>query len=160
MKTAIALIAILSPVIAFAQPPVVRIDNPGLLLPPIYVNDSRSNASVTTSTTGGSAVVNNNPSSNYRSAAQAPDAIALPTAPCRVAGGVSGGWFGGAFGISTSAMDESCDIQNMSNTLSNRGAKAASIQILCLHDNARKALEVTGTKCLIANEQPAEVIKP
>lgn len=164
MKTAIALIALLAPVVAFAQPP-IRIDNPGIILPPIFVNESRSSSgAVATGGAGGAggaaSASAGSVTSNYRGSAIAPDVTAFPTAPCRVAGGVSGGWFGGAIGINGSVLDESCDLQNMSNTLSNRGQKAASIQILCLHDNARKAMEATGVKCLIANELPAAIVKP
>ena len=92
--------------------------------------------------------------------AQAPDVISYPTAPCRVSIGASGGWFGGAIGFSSSVMDEICSRIETSRHLHNLGAKDAAVQIMCLSDEAKQALEATGVKCLIKAEAPVEPVRP
>lgn len=86
-------------------------------------------------------------------AAYAPDVISTPTAPCRISIGASAGWLGGALGISGSILDEGCDVRETSRMLHNMGFKEASVQSLCLHEPARKALEATGVKCLIGQAE-------
>jgi hypothetical protein len=95
-----------------------------------------------------------------KGAAYAPDVISYPTAPCRVSIGASGGWFGGAIGFSGSSLDEACSRIETSRHLHNLGHQAAAVQIMCLSSEARQALEVTGVKCMIAPEKPAEPVKP
>lgn len=92
--------------------------------------------------------------------ATAPDVISYPTAPCRIAIGASGGWFGGAIGFSGSSLDEACSRIETSRHLHNLGMKDASQQIMCLSDEARQALEATGFKCLIKPVQQPEQVKP
>ena len=92
--------------------------------------------------------------------ATAPDVISYPTAPCRIAIGASGGWFGGAIGFSGSSLDEACSRIETSRHLHNLGMKDASQQIMCLSDEARQALEATGFKCLIKAPAQPEQVKP
>lgn len=79
--------------------------------------------------------------------------ISTPTAPCRISIGASAGWLGGALGISGSILDEGCDIRESSRMLHNLGFKESAVQVLCLHEASRKALEVTGVKCLIGQAE-------
>lgn len=87
--------------------------------------------------------------------AQAPDVIAYPTAPCRIAIGGSAGWLGGAFGFTGSTEDENCTLRETSRQLWNIGQKDAATQILCLNPDARLALQASGVACRI--ERPAPV---
>ena len=98
---------------------------------------------------------------NSRAAVVAPDIASYPSAECAVTGGVSGGWLGGAFGISGTTIDEGCDIREFSRLLHEQGNRRAATQILCLNDRARAALQATGTVCLIgATSQPPMETKP
>ena len=111
--------------------------------------------------TGGS-VGNVSPSFNVNTerSAYAPDVISYPTAPCRIALGGSGGNGIVSFGFSSSVMDEICSRIETSRHLHNLGAKDAAVQIMCLSDEAKQALEATGVKCLIKEEAPVEPVRP
>lgn len=87
-------------------------------------------------------------------AAYAPDVIAYPTAPCRVAIGGSAGWLGGAIGVTGSVLDENCSRIETSRHLHNLGHKEAAVQILCLSDEAKRALEATGVVCKLKAPEP------
>jgi hypothetical protein len=89
-------------------------------------------------------------------AATAPDIITYPTAPCLNAGGVSAGWFGGSVGITSSSRNDECALINKSVALHNLGLKEAAVQVMCLDDESRMALEATGVKCLISKPQQQE----
>jgi hypothetical protein len=104
--------------------------------------------------------VGNSLNVDYPGVAVAPDVISYPTAPCRVSVGASGGWFGGAIGFSGSTKDDECGLINLSVALHNLGNKPAAVQILCLSDDARMALEATGVKCLIKRPVQQEPVKP
>lgn len=60
-----------------------------------------------------------------------PDAIANPTAPCRVAVGVSGSGVGFGFGVGSSVLDEGCDAREDARLLYNMGMPDTAIQRLC-----------------------------
>jgi hypothetical protein len=104
--------------------------------------------------------VGNSLNVEMKGSAYAPDVIAYPTAPCRVAFGASGGGITAVFGLSGSILDEACSRIETSRHLHNLGHQAAAVQIMCLSDEARKALEVTGVKCMIAPQATAEPIRP
>lgn len=70
----------------------------------------------------------------------APSIIGSATAPCRVAIGASAGWLGGAFGIGTSVMDESCNVREISRHLYNLGLKAEAIKVMCSDETAKAAM--------------------
>lgn len=97
---------------------------------------------------GGSVSVN----SEAAKAAYAPDVLTSPTAPCRIGVGGSAGWLGGAIGFGTSTLDEGCDLRETSRHLSNIGQKEAAVQVMCLHEGARKALEVSGVICRVTSD--------
>lgn len=82
-----------------------------------------------------------------RGASYAPDVIAYPTAPCRVAFGASGGGLSAVFGFSGSVEDENCTLRETSRQLWNVGQKEAAVQVLCLQADARLALEASGVAC-------------
>lgn len=88
-------------------------------------------------------------SSEASRAAYAPGVLNSPTAPCRIAIGGSAGWLGGAIGFGGSTLDEGCDLRETSRHLSNLGQKEASVQVMCLHEGARKALEAAGVECKV-----------
>lgn len=119
-----------------------------------YVGNVQAGASVAGITAGNQLAI------TQEAAAYAPDVISYPTAPCRVAIGASGGWFGGAIGFSGSSLDEACSRIETSRHLHNLGMRDASQQIMCLSDEARQALEATGFKCLIKAQAPQEPVKP
>lgn len=73
-------------------------------------------------------------------AAYAPDILATPTAPCRVAVGASAGWLGGALGFGTSVLDEGCHIRETARVLAGLGLVQAAIRALCQDAVASKAL--------------------
>lgn len=73
-------------------------------------------------------------------AAYAPDILATPTAPCRVAIGASAGWLGGALGFGTSVLDEGCHIRETARVLAGLGQAAAAIRAMCQDKVAREAL--------------------
>lgn len=75
-----------------------------------------------------------------RAAAYAPDVLATPTAPCRVAIGASAGWLGGALGLSGSVLDEGCHIRETARVLAGLGLAEAAVRALCQDGVARKAL--------------------
>jgi hypothetical protein len=80
----------------------------------------------------------------------APEVIAIPTAPCQIAVGGSVGFAGFSGGASTSVENEKCAIEHQSIRLQGLGLQAAAVQIMCLLDDSRLAIEATGIKCLIA----------
>jgi hypothetical protein len=75
----------------------------------------------------------------------APTIFANPTAPCRVAVGVSAGWFGGGAGVTASVLDEGCDaradVALLAGVLDDR---AAAVARACQKAEIAKAL---GAKC-------------
>jgi len=75
-----------------------------------------------------------------RSTGVAPDIVANPTAPCRVAVGVSGGWIGGALGLSGSVLDEGCDARADATMLVMMGYEGAAAARLCQKPEMAKAL--------------------
>lgn len=77
---------------------------------------------------------------SVRTVGQAPDMIAYPTAPCRIAISASAGWLGGAFGFGGSVLDESCRRIEVSRQLHNLGAKDAAVAVMCNEPEAAKAL--------------------
>lgn len=83
-------------------------------------------------------------------AAYAPDVLTASTAPCRVSWGGSAGWLGGALGIGGSTLDEGCDLRETSRHLYNVGQRDAAVQVMCLHEGARKALEAVGVECKVS----------
>lgn len=92
-------------------------------------------------------------------AAYAPDVLSAPTAPCRISIGGSAGWLGGAIGFGGSVLDEGCDLRETSRHLHNLGQQEASVQVMCLHDGARKALEAAGVTCKVTRDE-AKVVSP
>jgi len=86
--------------------------------------------------------------------ARAPDILSYPTAPCRIAVGGSAGWVQFGFGLNGSVMDENCEINELRRGFQELGNTAAATQVMCLSEKGRKALEATGTKCLIKSEEP------
>ncbi len=86
----------------------------------------------------------------------APDMISTPTAPCRVAVGVSGGIMGGALGIGGSILDEGCDAREDARLLHNLGKTVASIARLCAKPEMKVAL---GVDCPSVNPTTAGVWK-
>lgn len=79
-------------------------------------------------------------SSQASRAAYAPDILATPTAPCRVAVGASAGWLGGALGFGTSVLDEGCHIRETARVLAGLGLIVAAVRALCQDPVAAKAL--------------------
>jgi hypothetical protein len=75
-----------------------------------------------------------------RSVGIAPDMIASPTAPCRVAIGAGGGWVGNALSIFGSVLDEGCDTREDSRHLNNIGKIEASVRRLCAKKEMAAAL--------------------
>jgi hypothetical protein len=160
-----------------AVPPKTKVP-PAKPVPPIIqpINTPTANASsnanaaavsnpVTISTAGAAAQSGSSQAANVLSVeaprlATAPDVISYPTAPCRIAIGASGGWFGGAIGFSGSSLDEACSRIETSRHLHNLGMRDASVQVMCLSDEARQALEATGVKCLIKAPAQPEQVKP
>jgi hypothetical protein len=78
--------------------------------------------------------------STIRTTGVAPDIIASPTAPCRIAVSASGGWIGGAFGFGTSVLDESCRRIEVSRQLHNMGQRDAAVKVMCNEPEAAAAL--------------------
>ena len=79
-------------------------------------------------------------SSQASRAAYAPDILATPTAPCRVAVGISAGWLGGALGLGGSVLDEGCHIRETARVLAGLGLIVAAVRALCQDPVAAKAL--------------------
>jgi hypothetical protein len=105
------------------------------------VNDNRSSAanatavSTTSGAASGSSIVNNIPTTpdklTINSVGQAPDILATPTAPCRIAVGVSVGMIGGSAGFGYSVEDEGCTMRENARLLNNLGQKDAALKLLC-----------------------------
>ena len=161
---ALILAALLAPCFAFAAGGTKPTPRDGVISFPQPITtkahaDARAAAtSEAVGGTGGNVAIH----TNSRGAVVAPDIASYPSAECAVTGGVSGGWIGGAFGISGTTIDEGCDIREFSRLLHEQGNRRAATQILCLNDRARLALQATGTVCLIgATTSPPPVeIKP
>jgi hypothetical protein len=117
--------------------------------------ETKTSASVTTNTTNttiksgtdrsiveyqGDYTVKNVPSVNGPNLTTSNDTCMGSTS-----GSVNGPGFG--VGIGTTWTDEHCKNLKMSRELWNKGMKAASLALDCENAMARKALEMTGTKC-------------
>ncbi len=90
-----------------------------------------------------------------RQAPAAPDVLASPTAPCRVAVGVSGSAIAGSLGITGSSLDEGCDAREDARLLWNMGLPEVAIMRLCAKSEIAVALkESSGFSC------PKEVVAP
>jgi hypothetical protein len=78
----------------------------------------------------------------------APDIIASPTAPCRVAIGIGGGAIGGALSIVGSTLDEGCDAREDARLLHNLNQHDAALKRLCQKPEMARALgcEAEGEK--------------
>lgn len=168
------LLMLLGPV-AFATPPpksTLPVSGMPGAAPPVVTTGTAEggNASVVTSTTntntsnataGAQAGAQTGPVTAGNSLsveskfAQAPDVIAYPTAPCRIAVGGSAGWFGGALGISTSSEDEGCTLRETARLLHNLGQSGAALQVMCLNDDARLALQASGVACKVQRPAPS-----
>ena len=92
-------------------------------------------------------------SGSVRTVGIAPDVGSNNTAPCRVAVGVSGGWVGGALGLSGSVLDEGCDVWRDHENLVKAGFVDAATLRLCdkpevakVLAHCTKAVEVYPTK--------------
>lgn len=96
-----------------------------------------ASAGAATASAGSSSVTLNSQASR---AAYAPDILATPTAPCRVALGASVGWLGGALGFGTSVLDEGCHIRETARVLAGLGLIVAAVRALCQDPVASKAL--------------------
>jgi len=79
-----------------------------------------------------------------RNTPNAPDAIANPTAPCRIALAGSAAGAGIAIGIGTSILDTGCDAREDARLLVNMGRFDAAISRLCAKPEMALAL---GTDC-------------
>jgi len=79
-----------------------------------------------------------------RTVGAAPDVLTTPTAPCRIAVGVSGGWIGGALGFGGSTEDEGCTLRENARLLYNFGEKAAALKLMC---NDAKVAAVLAAVC-------------
>lgn len=166
---AVFVLLLLAPMAVGATPPLKR-TVPGTDTPPTTsttVTNAGGNATAVTSTTttnsnvnqsganaSGSAVngpvtAGNSLTLNANGAAYAPDVIAYPTAPCRIAIGASGGGFTAVFGFTGSSEDENCTLRETSRQLWNVGQRDAAVQVLCLNDDARLALEASGVACKV-----------
>ena len=75
-----------------------------------------------------------------RTVGVAPDMIASPTAPCRIAMGIGGGPMGWAASIFGSTLDEGCDAREDARLLHNLGRQDAAIARLCAKPEMAKAL--------------------
>lgn len=73
-----------------------------------------------------------------------PDVIANPTAPCRVAVGVSGSGVGFGFGVGSSVLDEGCDAREDARLLYNMGMPETAIQRLCGKPEMAKVIPACG----------------
>lgn len=120
------------------------------------VNDNRSSAanatavSTTSGASSGSSIVNNVPTTpdklTITTVGQAPDILATPTAPCRIAVGVSVGVIGGAAGFGYSVEDEGCTMRENARLLNNLGEKAAALKLLCNDEKVAAVLAVCTAK--------------
>lgn len=61
----------------------------------------------------------------------APDILTQPTAPCRIAVGVSGGWLGGALGIGGSVEDTGCTRRENARVLAGLNRGEAAVKLMC-----------------------------
>lgn len=117
---------------------------------------------VSASNSGVSTTVNNvstSPSDvTVRSTGAAPDILTTPTAPCRIAVGVSGGWIGGALGFGTSVEDEGCTLRENARLLHNFGEKAAALKLMC--NDAKVAAVLSICPAPAATPQVEVSVKP
>lgn len=97
---------------------------------------------------------------NVEAVRNAPDVLAYPTAPCRVAIGGSAAFAGFGGGLSGSVADENCQRIETSRQLYNLGQRDAALQIMCLSLEAHKALTAAGVVCKLRPEAPADSVKP
>lgn len=81
---------------------------------------------------------------SVRSTGIAPDIIANPTAPCRIATSVSGAGVGFGFGFGGSVLDDGCDTRADATMLLAAGEGEAAIARLCQKPELAKAL---GGRC-------------
>lgn len=79
-----------------------------------------------------------------RSTGIAPDIVANPTAPCRIATNISGAGVGFGFGFGGSVLDEGCDARADATMLLAAGEGEAAIARLCQKPEMAKAL---GSRC-------------
>lgn len=123
------------------------------------VGGNQSQSVNSTAAFNGSVSVNTNES---RQVGVAPNVGAFPTANCRVAGGASAGWLGGAFGFTGSVVDETCETIEVSKQLNQLGLSEAAMQAMCLVEKARLALEASGVKCRVSLPSviPVNEVKP
>lgn len=106
------------------------------------------NASPTASASSGAAAsnqgvsttVNNNTPDSLKTVGQAPDILTTPTAPCRIAIGVSFGVMGGAAGIGSSVLDEGCNARENARLLWNFGKKEEALKVMCFDEQVAKVL--------------------
>lgn len=70
----------------------------------------------------------------------APEVIANPTAPCRVAVGVGGSWVGGSIGIGSSVLDDGCDTREDARLLFNMGLHDFAVMRLCVKPEMAKVI--------------------
>lgn len=77
---------------------------------------------------------------DLRTTGIAPDILAQPTAPCRVAVGVSGGWIGGALGIGGSVEDTGCTRRENARVLTGLGRQDAAVRLMCADPEVSKVL--------------------
>ena len=162
MRTSFILAALLVPSLAFAAGTKPRDGVISFPQPITTKAQADARAAATSEATGGTGTGGNVAiHTNSRGAIVAPDISSYPTASCAVTGGVSGGWIGGAFGISGTTIDEGCDIREFSRLMHEQGHRQAATQILCLNDRARLALQATGIVCRIGATPPTtETVKP
>lgn len=70
----------------------------------------------------------------------APDVIANPTAPCRIAAGIGGSWIGGSIGLGSSILDEGCDLRERVRLLHNLGLQNSAILLFCTDPGVAKVV--------------------
>jgi hypothetical protein len=92
-------------------------------------------------------------SGSYRveSVGIAPDILSEPTAPCRIAVGVGGGWIGGALSLGGSVEDEGCTRRENARVLAGLGKSEAAVKLLCNDPEVAKVLP----ECGVPTTQPA-----
>ena len=86
--------------------------------------------------------INQNAPERVMTVGAAPDILTTPTAPCRIAVGVSGGWLGGALGFGTSVEDEGCTLRENARLLHNFGEKDAALKLMCNDEKVAAVLAV------------------
>lgn len=118
-------------------------------------NASGGNQSQSANASNGGVSVTTN---EARQVGVAPNVNSFPTANCRISLGASAGWLGGAFGFSSSVVDETCEVIEVSKQLNQLGVTEAAVQAMCHVEKARKAMEAVGVKCRIG--QPEAAVEP